>query len=161
MNSNDLKETASKAASAAKEAGREAVDSAKSVAREAASDAKDALRDEARARAEAGKDTVADQGQRVARKIRESAEAKDKDSFQSRLLDTIANGVSGFSEDIRGRSLSSLVEEAEGLARRHPGAFVAGAAVAGFALARFARASGDHSDASSEAARVTRPEFPS
>ena len=42
---------------------------------------------------------------------------------------------------LRQRSVTELGDDLRVMARRHPGAFMAGAAVAGFCLARFLRAS--------------------
>lgn len=141
MTGKDIKQTARGTAKDVRKAGQEALAAVKSGVSEAASEAKKTAREEVETTAEAGKDMVADQGQRLARNLRGAAGSRGADSFQGRLLDTVASGVSDVSEGLRGRSLSSIVEQTEAFARRNPGAFVAGAAIAGFALARFARAS--------------------
>ncbi|WP_347311431.1 hypothetical protein [Defluviimonas sp. SAOS-178_SWC] len=115
-----------------------ALDYTKQEAAAAAERATAALRSEAQARAEAGKEMVSDQGRKLADRLRADDGADD---LQSRILNVVAGGVSELSDDLRRRSLASLVDEAERFARSHPGAFVAGAAVAGFVLSRFARAS--------------------
>lgn len=142
MTRKDIQETACETAGAVKDSGHEAYKAAKSGVSDAASDAAAALRSEAESRAAAGKDAVADRGQRFADDLREVAQSRGGDSFQGRLLDTVASGVEEVSAGLRGRTLSSLIEQTEVFARRNPGAFVAGAAIAGFAFARFARASG-------------------
>lgn len=161
MTRDDIKETAEKTAKDVKEAGEEALAAVKGSVAEAASEAKKAVTDEAEARVDAGKDMVADQGQRLASDLRDAAESRGEDSFQGRLLDTVASGVSDISENLRGRSLSSILEQAEGFARRNPGAFIAGAAIAGFALARFARASADPGDDTHMPTAGTAPATPS
>lgn len=132
-----VKETAAVAADTAKEAGQKALDEA----RNRASDAASALRDGAAARADVARDTIADGGQRLAEGLREAAAAQGPGTFPARVLDTVAGGVATLSDQLRDRSLSAVMSDVQGFARRHPGAFVAGAAVAGFALARFTRAS--------------------
>lgn len=142
MTRKDIQDTARDTVKDVKQTGREAIAAANSGASEAASEAKAALRDEAETRAESGKDMAADRGQRLARDLRDAAGSQGEETFQGRLLETVASGVSDISDGLRDRSLSSILEQAERFARRNPGAFVAGAAIAGFALARFARASG-------------------
>jgi hypothetical protein len=142
MTRKDIQKSAREAAEALKNTGREALAAARDGVSDAASEAAAALHGEAESRAEAGKDMVADQGQRLADDLREAAQSRGGDSFQGRLLDTVASGVEDVSAGLRGRTLSSIIEQTEAFARRNPGAFVAGAAIAGFALARFARASG-------------------
>ena len=155
MTRKDIEHSASDTAKDVKKAGQEALAAVKSGVSEAASEAKKAARDEVETTAEAGKDMVADQGQRLASELRDAAESRGEDSFQGRLLDTVASGVSDISERLRGRSLSSILEQTEAFARRNPGAFVAGAAIAGFALARFARASdGPRHDSDTTTARA-------
>ena len=135
-------ETARKAVDAGREALRGAGDdlgSMASQARQAAMDVKDSAMEEVGARAEAGKDRLAEEGQRLAERLRSRAE-DDDEPVRRRLLDIFAGGVSELSEDLRDHSLSSIFAETERFARRNPGAFIAGAAVLGFAVARFARA---------------------
>lgn len=140
MTHDTLKKTVEDAGKSARSAASDALEVAREEAADVAGRAKSALRSEAEARAEAGKDLISDQGLKLAEKLRsESA----NDDLQSRILDVVAGSVAEMSEDLRGRSLSSIVDETERFARRHPGAFVAGAAIAGFALARFARASSE------------------
>ncbi len=128
MTQETVKKTVEEAARVASDTAAEALGSAK----------KEAAAVAGRASA-AGKDMVSDQGLKLAEKLRAGT---GTDDLQSRILGVVAGSVAELSEDLRGRSLSSLVDDTERFARRHPGAFVAGAALAGFALARFARASG-------------------
>ena len=101
MTGNEFQNKAQDAAKAVKDAGRETFDAAKSELSEAAKEVKSTLRDEADTRARAGKDLVADQGQRIARDLRDAAGSQGVESFQGRLLDTVASGVSDISEGLR------------------------------------------------------------
>ncbi len=139
MTRETVKKTVEEAARVASDSAAEALDFAKKEAAVAAGRASETLRSQAEAGAEAGKDMVSDQGLKLAERLRAGADADD---LQSRILNVVAGSVAEMSEDLRGRSLPSLVDETERFARSHPSAFVAGAALAGFALARFARASG-------------------
>ena len=141
MTAEKIKDTASDLAENTVEAGREMLGQAKTRASEAASTAGAALRDGVEARAEAGKDMLADEGQRLARSLRDAAADQGGSTIQGRLLDTVAGSVADVAESLRGRSLQSMLSQTESFARRNPGAFVAGAALAGFAMARFARSS--------------------
>ncbi len=142
MTAENLKDAAKDAAENIIETGHEVFGQAKTHVAGAASQAGAAIREEVGARAEAGKDMFAEEGQRLARSLRDVAAEQGESTLQGRLLDTVAGGVADVSEGLRGRSFGSLLEQAEDFARRNPGAFVAGAALAGFALARFARSSG-------------------
>ncbi|MCU9850233.1 hypothetical protein OEZ60_19775 [Defluviimonas sp. WL0024] len=140
MTGEKLKKSVSEMAEAVKERGAETLSVARKEAGDVAERAGGALKDAATNRAETGKDMLSDQGKALADRLRTQAE-EDRGTFRARLLNVVADGVSEASEDLRGRSLNSILEKTEDFARQHPGAFVAGAAVAGFALARFARAS--------------------
>lgn len=142
MTAERLKGAAKDAADKIIETGHEMLDQAKTHASEAAVQAGAAIREGVEARAEAGKDMFAEEGQRLARSLRDVAAEKGESTLQGRLLDTVAGSVADVSEGLRGRSFGSLLEQVESFACRNPGAFVAGAALAGFALARVARSSG-------------------
>lgn len=89
---------------------------------------------------------IAEHGLRFAQNLRDAAGSQKADSFQGRLLEIVASGVSDLSENLRDRNLSSLLSQAEGIARRNPTIFVAGAAAAGFAVTRYLMSSGDRKD---------------
>lgn len=99
----------------------------------------ESVRGQAMEQAETAKDALASTAERLARSLRESNSGDD--SAQAKLMLAAADTVSNLSNQIRGQSFDELWGQAQGFARRNPGAFVAAAAVAGFALARFARAS--------------------
>jgi dihydroxyacetone kinase len=161
MTHENLKDAALEAAHSAKDAGREALDAAKSSVAETAQAARAAIRDEAETRADAGKDMIADEGRRLAQGLRAAAGNKGSDSLHGRLLETFATSVSDMSEGLRSRSFGSLLSEAEGFARRNPGAFVAAAGLTGFALARFAAASTPDPVSSQGKGSDSRPARPS
>lgn len=116
------------------------------------SDAKDAVvngagatlasvRDAALEKAEDTRETLAEVGDRLAATL-EAASGKDADDvLKSQLMTSVAQGLSQASDALRQRSITELGADLRTLARRHPGAFMAGAAVLGFAAARLVRAS--------------------
>ncbi|MDI3335556.1 hypothetical protein QKW60_03985 [Defluviimonas aestuarii] len=136
-----LKQTIKSAAKTTREAGTDALKAATEEATSVASSATKSLRAEAEARAEEGKAQLSQQGMKLNDVLRNRAENADYE-IERRVLNVVAGSVAELSEDLRSRSISSIIDETERFARTHPGAFVAGAAIAGFALARFARASG-------------------
>lgn len=129
--------------------GRETYRDVKGRAVDAASRTASAAKAEAMDRAETAKDTIADEGRRLADSLRSASQGGD-DSVQAKVLNVVADSVSDLSESLRGRSFEELMTQAQGFARRNPGAFVAAAALAGFAIARFARASTPEPDAPAE-----------
>jgi len=128
--------------------GRETLETVKSQAMDAVSRTTEAARSQALSQAETAKDTLADTGERLAQSLRSAVDGGD-DSIQARLMSTAADGISEFSNSLRGRSLNDLWGQVDSFARRNPGAFVAAAALAGFALARFARSSSSSASSSS------------
>lgn len=137
MTQEELLGAARKTTETVTDAARDALEAAKSGVTDTAA----ALCDAAEARIDAGKDMIADEAKRLAKGLRAAAGDQDNDSLPNRILETVASSVADLSEGLRGRSLGTLLGEAEGLARRNPGTFVAAAGLAGFALARFALAS--------------------
>ncbi|MBL8561733.1 MAG: hypothetical protein JNN06_05580 [Gemmobacter sp.] len=100
-----------------------------------------AVRDVAVEKADSARESLSDVGDRLAATLnRASAEGQD-DALKSRVLGSVAQGLSSASDALRQRSVADLTSDVKVLAKRHPGAFMAAAAVAGFALARFVRAS--------------------
>ena len=102
-------------------------------------DAAAAARNAAGNRVDAAKETIADQGHKLAENLRTAASDRGE-TVQGRVLDAVAGGVDHVADSLQGRSITAIFSDVQALARRNPGAFVAGAAVVGFALARFLRA---------------------
>ncbi len=141
MTRETLKQTVKDAAKTTRDAGADALQAAKQETARVASSAARSLRAEAETRAEEGKAHLSQQGMKLNDALRNRAENADYE-IERRVLNVVASSVAELSDDLRSRSVSSIIDETERFARMHPGAFVAGAAIAGFALARFARASG-------------------
>ncbi|MES2969339.1 MAG: hypothetical protein V4804_11380 [Pseudomonadota bacterium] len=138
----DLSDTAHKAAEDLKETGKEAYEGAKSAMGAAVSDIKAG----AAAKAEEVRGVIADEGQRIASSLRGAAEQQGDGTMQGRVLGTMASGVSAVSDTIRSSDVSALLTDVQSFARRNPAIFVAGAAVAGLVLARLASQSGRSGD---------------
>lgn len=145
MNRDEITGAAASAVDRLAQTGRETYQDVKTRAVDAASQAASAAKAEALGRAETAKDTIADEGRRLADSLRSASQGGD-DSVQAKVLNVVADSVADLSESLRGRSFEELLSQAQGFARRNPGAFVAAAALAGFALARFARASAPQAD---------------
>ncbi|RYI03975.1 MAG: hypothetical protein EON48_15535 [Acetobacteraceae bacterium] len=144
----------------AKDAAGDALDEGKSrlggVIRkvtDTAADAKDAVvagagsalgtvRDVAVEKADAARETLSDVGERLAATLN-NASSEDDDALKSRVLSSVAQGLTTASDALRQRSVGELTADVKDLARRHPGAFMVAAAVVGFAAARFVRSSSD------------------
>ena len=100
-----------------------------------------AVKDVAVDKADAARESLSDVGQRLAATLeRASAESND-DALKSRMLTSVAQGLTSASDALRHRSVTDLTSDVKALARKHPGAFMAAAAVVGFAAARFVRSS--------------------
>ena len=128
----DLKDTAKDLKTTAKDTASELGDQARA--------ALDTGKAEASLRIEEVKDGLARQVKDAAGALRRAA-ADQQGTVPARVLETLASSVEGSADRLSGRSFSSLASEAAMIARRHPGALVAGAVLAGFAATRFARAS--------------------
>lgn len=137
------KQKAREAAAAIRETGKAALSDARDAAQETAK----TVRDTAGEAADSVRRSTADTGEKVASAIRDRAEQQDDDSVQRRLLESVAGGMDSLSHRVREGSLSQLVADAEGFARRNPLLFVAGAALAGFAIARMTQVRGDRDEA--------------
>ncbi len=121
-------------------------------AADTAADAKDALmsgasstlatvRDVAVDKADAARETLSDVGDRLASTLQSASAESDGDALKSRVLSSVAQGLTSASDVLRQKSVTDLTADVRTLARRHPGAFMVAAAVAGFAAARFVRSS--------------------
>lgn len=130
----------------------EAVETGISALKRKASDAKAAVvagaestletvKDVAVEKADAARETLSDAGERLAATLERASAETDGDALRSRLLASVAQGLTTASDALRQRSVSDLTADIRTLAKRHPGAFMAAAAVAGFAAARFVRSS--------------------
>ena len=133
-----LKDTAH----AARKVGEDAMQMAREESAATAVTAADWLRAEVEARAEEGKQELSRQGHRLSKAIHARAGASGY-GIQQDFLSAVAGGITELSDDLRNRSISSLLTETERFAHRHPGAFALAAAVVGFAAVRFARAGED------------------
>ena len=100
-----------------------------------------AVRDVAVEKADEARESLSDVGERLAATLQRSAAGEDADALKSRVLSSVAQGLTQASDVLRQRSVADLTSDVKMLARRHPGAFMAAAAVAGFAAARFVRSS--------------------
>lgn len=98
------------------------------------------VRDVAVEKADAARETLSDVGERLAATL-QNASSEDGDALKSRVLSSVAQGLTSASDALRQRSVTDLTSDVKSLARRHPGAFMVAAAVAGFAAARFVRSS--------------------
>lgn len=156
---NDAGESLSDAASSVKETAEDALEEGRSrvgevlrKAQDTALDAKDAIvsgagstlgavKDVAVEKADAARETLSDVGQRLAATLERASAEGDDDALKSRMLTSVAQGLTTASEALRSRSVVELTSDVKALARKHPGAFMAAAAVVGFAAARFVRSS--------------------
>lgn len=115
--------------------------------KEQAGQIKDQAKSMAREAAHSGQTAAAEHLSQFAQGVRRSADSWDdgQHAWVKQSLATAADQIDQFSSTLRERDLSSLVDEAEMAARRHPALFALGCAVAGFALVRFLKSSGKES----------------
>ncbi|WP_156085477.1 hypothetical protein [Billgrantia saliphila] len=112
-----------------------------------ASETKDELRDAARQQAESlldrQKSAAADQAERVSTVLHKMADEFDKQEqpYFSGCVNELAKRSDAFSQTLRERDLSSLMEQTRYYSRQHPAVFFGGAVAAGFMLSRFLRSS--------------------
>lgn len=100
-----------------------------------------AVKDVAVDKADAARESLSDVGERLAATLQRASAESDDDALKSRMLTSVAQGLTSASDALRQRSVADLTSDVKALARKHPGAFMAAAAVAGFAAARFVRSS--------------------
>lgn len=160
MSRSDLKEKLDTTTAKAKETAAAAVDMAAEAGRSAkaeisaqASETMKTVRDAASERADDAREAIVGVGDRLAETLHD--QAGHSEGMSSRVLGGLADGLSHATDGLRGRSFGDLLSDAQGYARRHPGAFAVGAAVAGFALARFLRSSDRAHTAAERAAEST------
>jgi hypothetical protein len=148
----DTAESAKDAASDAMEEGRSRIGGMMDKAQDMAQDTKEAIvsgagstlsavKDVAVEKADVARESLSDVGQRLASTLERASAEGDSDALKSRVLTSVAHGLTSASDALRQRSVVDLIEDVKALAKRHPGAFMAAAAVAGFAAARFIRSS--------------------
>ena len=130
-----LKDGAASVVEKVKESGGEAVESLRDLASD--------VQNNVTSRADQAKESLAEGGHRLADSLRSTASQQGDGTLQGAMLGAVAGSVADMSDTLHGQSLSNIVANVQGMARRNPGAFILGAAVAGFALARFSRASAD------------------
>lgn len=140
------------AASDAMDEGRSRMGEVLGRAQDMAQDAKEAIvagagstlsavKDVAVEKADVARESLSDVGQRLAATLERASAEGDGDALKSRVLTSVAHGLTSASDALRQRSVSDLTADVRTLAKRHPGAFMAAAALAGFAAARFIRSS--------------------
>ncbi len=155
----DAADTARDVAGDVKEAAQDAMEEGQSrlggvlrKAQDTAMDAKDAIvsgagstlatvRDAAVDKADAARESLSEVGERLAATLKTASDDAEEDALKSRVLSSVAQGLTSASDVLRQRSVADLTSDVKTLARRHPGAFMAAAAVLGFAAARFVRSS--------------------
>lgn len=99
------------------------------------------VRDAAVEKADAARESLSDVGDRLATTLQNASADSDDDALKSRVLSSVAQGLTSASDTLRQRSVAEIGADVRDLARRHPGAFMAAAALAGFMAARFIRSS--------------------
>lgn len=135
----------------------DAVESGLSAVKRKAADTKDAIvsgagstletvKDVAVEKADAARETLSNAGERLAATLERASSETDGDALRSRMLSSVAQGLTTASDALRQRSVTDLTADIRDLAKRHPGAFMAAAAVVGFAAARFVRSSAARRD---------------
>jgi hypothetical protein len=92
------------------------------------------------------KESAASQLDSVAHALHGTARRLEDDHQDQagRFVGFAADRIESLGTRLRTQELDTLVQDAQGLARRSPGAFFAGTVVAGFLLSRFLKASADH-----------------
>lgn len=148
----DTAEDVKDAAADVVEEGRSRMGDALRKAQDTAQGAKEALvagasstlatvRDVAVEKADEARESLSDVGQRLAATLERASSEGEGDALKSRVLTSVAQGLTTASDALRQRSVADLTSDMKTLAKRHPGAFMAAAAVVGFAAARFVRSS--------------------
>ncbi|MFW3613510.1 MULTISPECIES: hypothetical protein [Halomonadaceae] len=141
----DTQSRASSEASAGNSNDRHGID--REELKQEASETKDELRDAARQQAESlldrQKSAAADQAERVSTVLHKMADEFDKQEqpYFSGCVNELAKRSDAFSQTLRERDLSSLMEQTRYYSRQHPAVFFGGAVAAGFMLSRFLRSS--------------------
>lgn len=142
-NDQNLGSKVSQTARGLKEAGMEALGDAKSKVTETVS----GVAAQAGEQLSHTRDQIADQGERMADSLRE-ASSRAEGSMQTRVLDSMATGLSSVTDMLRNADGTLMVSSVQRFAQRNPVLFATGAAVAGLLIARAiagsSRNSADH-----------------
>jgi hypothetical protein len=124
---------------------RDAVASKASEAKDAvvsgAGSTMSAVRDAAVEKADGARESLSEVGDRLAATLNRAADDDNSDGLKTRVLGSVAQGLTQASEALRQRSVADITSDVKEMAKRHPGAFMAAAALVGFAAARFVRSS--------------------
>lgn len=136
------------------DAARRTVDEAKEYTKDMAGRAKE----QGRSMFEEQKDSAAKQVDSAAHAFRNTAEQLQGEgqSQASRYVGMFAEQLESFGGQLRHKNMDSLIRDAEDLARRSPGIFIAGSVAAGFVLARFLKSSAEHRHGQNEMSRSDR-----
>lgn len=113
-------------------------------AKETGRDLKDRATATATRRAESAKDSVADEISDIGDALRRASEEVRDGSPQDRTFGYMASTLADFSDAVRGKDVSEIVDDLSDLARRNPEAFLGGAALLGFTGVRLSKASRRH-----------------
>lgn len=124
---------------------RESTADMATTAKNYAGDMASRAKDKGRTMFEQQKESALGQVGSVAQAIRSTAnnlqgEGQDQ---TARYVQMIADQLESISGRLRDKDLDTLMQDAQNLARRSPGTFIAGSVVAGFLLARFFKSSSD------------------
>lgn len=104
------------------------------------------LKSEARHQSGEAKARVADEMSNVASALQGASGEFDTGTLQAKLLNQIADGISGAADTVRNKDVSEVVSDVQGFARANPAVFLGGAALLGFVASRFAKASESRDD---------------
>lgn len=137
----DMADTATEAAETGLSAVKRKAADAKAAIVAGAGSTLETVKDVAVEKADAARETLSDVGERLAATLERASSESDSDALRSRMLSSVAQGLTTASDALRQRSVTDLTADIRTLAKRHPGAFMAAAAVVGFAAARFVRSS--------------------
>lgn len=139
-----------------KEAGRDMAESGKQMlsdAKSKVSETVSGVASQAGERLDDTKNRLADQGDRMAESLREAAHQDDEGGMQSRVLESVASGLSTMTDTLRSADPSAMMSSVQGFARRNPILFATGAAVAGLLVARALAGSSSSAGSSSTYSR--------
>jgi hypothetical protein len=114
-------------------------------ARDYAKDMGGRAKEQGRAMFDEQKDSAAGKVDSAAHAFRNTAEQLQGEgqSETGRYVGMLADRLESFGSQLRNKNLDTLIRDAENIARRSPGAFVAGSVIAGFVLSRFLKSSSE------------------
>lgn len=128
-------------------------------------DARDVKREagaRAREQAEAGQHRIADEADTLSDAIDAAASSLDDDDREglARYARELSGRLAHAAEELEGRSIDQLANDAKRLARKNPAQFMLGSIAVGFGLSRFFKASAerDHEDANAPRTQSSRPD---